>query len=90
MSLFHSHKFDKIKSVQRIEPSIGGIDNFHVSTEIAKRILDKMEPRTSVVKECECGALEEYLFTGDHTKEFRHEKESQDAEGGGNPQGQGL
>ena len=79
MSLFHRHQFARIKSVRYLAPTISKISGLEVhGISVIDSMLDAMKPKTSVVKECECGVLKEFVFNGDHTKEFEDEKKQQE------------
>ncbi len=78
MSLFHRHQFTRIKSVKYLAPTISSIRGLEVhGISIIDTMLDAMKPKTSVVKECECGRLKEFVFNGDHTEEFENERKQQ-------------
>lgn len=79
MSLFHRHQFTTIKSVKYLAPTISSIRGLEVhGINVIDTILDAMKSKTSMVKECECGRLKEFVFNGDHTKEFEDEKKQQE------------
>ena len=79
MSLFHRHQFARIKSVQYLAPTIVSIRELEVhGMNVIDTMVDAMKPKTSVVKECECGRLKEFVFNGNHTKEFEDEKNQQE------------
>lgn len=77
MGMFHLHSWRRVKSASVILPllpPIRDIDKLLLDTLLedmwTDSIIDRTKIRTSVVKECECGDLREYIFEGDHTKEF--------------------
>ena len=77
MSLFHIHAWGKVKSATVIPPLLPPIQDINkpllddlLFDMSPCSIIDKSKVRTSVVKECECGDLREYVFEGDHTKGF--------------------
>jgi hypothetical protein len=82
----HEHSF-KVKSVALVGPDMEALraladpDRFKEAIDmaldseeyinIAAELLDRSKPKTSVLRECPCGALEERVYQGDHTRAFR-------------------
>ena len=61
--------YDRMKSIQEIVDTTTISDSW-IERETS-RALGCNYVRTSVVKECECGELQEYIFDGDHTQTFK-------------------
>ena len=82
----HEHAF-RVKSVALVRPdgealrrladpavfsqAIGIYLDEDDYTSIAEALLERSVPRTSVLRECSCGALKEEIYSGDHTQAFR-------------------
>jgi hypothetical protein len=79
MIRLHCHSFDKVRSVQLVPPAINFDSwNFRGSPGMMEKLVEESKTKTSVVKECStCGALREYLFLGDHVREFSNGKKEE-------------
>jgi hypothetical protein len=62
MKLFHWHRWDKVRSVVLVP----ALTDFRAWGVASLPLLEKMVDRTSIVKECSCGALREFILEGDH------------------------